>query len=423
MSNRRGVTVIAKIKRDQLDPLRQLFCEIARDPESNAILPFGRVPGVHFARWVILPTGAGAVTGLFPHQLLYASEFDGSTTSHFEQLLDHAQAGMDRILEHCEGYPPREKRSRVDRLTFLQEHSSPFGSLYQSTTGSVSDIRREGMLRDKIQAFLDSRDWRGMDHAAVYQAIRDFADRDPALNWAFKRRIDRGVAWHLEHWGYTVGAVAATIFLLPVTLPLTLVWMVALRAHEKSEPVAVPTGNITKVSELTGYEDRGAQNQLTVIGIVKPGWFRRFTLWGVLRFFYLLVSIGIPFEHGFFGVKTIHFARFQLIDRGRRLLFMSNYDGSWESYLGDFVDRLSFGISGVWSNAIGFPETQFLVFGGARHEQVFKALVRDHQLPPAVWYSAYSNLTVENIKNNAAIRDGLARGLSGAELVSWLQRF
>jgi hypothetical protein len=423
MSTRHGVTLIATILPGRVDPLRQVLCEIAVNAKSNPTFPFDRIHGVHFARWVILPRDAGNVFGDFPEQVMYASEFDGSRRSHLEQLVESVPTGLDRILGHCEGYPAPERRTRDARLQFLAARAKPFGSLYQSTTGKVDDIHNESHLRECIQTFLDSRDWRGVGAVTVYQTVRDFVRSEPSLAWALQPRNDRGLGWHVGHWAFTIATVAILILLIPLTLPLTLIWLAVLRFYETHEPTAVPTGNTSRVRELTGYEDRGAQNQLTILGIVKPTWFRRVTLWGVLKFFYLLVAFGIPFKRHFFGVKTIHFARFQTIDGGSRLLFMSNYDGSWESYLGDFVDRLSFGISGVWSNAVGFPETQFLLFGGARHEQVFKALVRDHQVPPAVWYSAYNDLTVENINNNAAIREGLARNLTGSEVASWLLRF
>ncbi len=38
-------------------------------------------------------------------------------------------------------------------------------------------------------------------------------------------------------------------------------------------------------------------------------------------------------------ISTIHFARWISIDHGQRLLFLSNYDGSWTNYLGDFRDE------------------------------------------------------------------------------------
>ena len=54
-----------------------------------------------------------------------------------------------------------------------------------------------------------------------------------------------------------------------------------------------------------------------------------------------------------------------MIDNGRRLLFLSNFDGSWENYLDDFIDKASIGLTGVWSNTLKFPRTYFLVLGGA----------------------------------------------------------
>ena len=65
------------------------------------------------------------------------------------------------------------------------------------------------------------------------------------------------------------------------------------------------------------------------------------------------------------GITSIHFGRWVLIDEGkpaRRLVFMSDYDGSWESYLGEFVDRAAEGLSAVWSNTEDFPPTTLLVF-------------------------------------------------------------
>ena len=39
------------------------------------------------------------------------------------------------------------------------------------------------------------------------------------------------------------------------------------------------------------------------------------------------------------GVSTIHFVRWVLIDDGRRLMMVSDYDGSWESYIDEFAEH------------------------------------------------------------------------------------
>src|SRR4029434_9514512 len=103
------------------------------------------------------------------------------------------------------------------------------------------------------------------------------------------------------------------------------------------------------------------------------------------------------------GLNTIHFARWVLIDEGKRLLFFSNYDGSWERYLGDFVDQEHIGLTSVWSNTEGYPKTTNLMFEGATDEERFKAWTRAHQIPTQLWYSAYPQLTTPNIGRNARI--------------------
>jgi hypothetical protein len=122
------------------------------------------------------------------------------------------------------------------------------------------------------------------------------------------------------------------------------------------------------------------------------------------------------------GLNSLHFAHWVVIDDGRRLLFLTNYDGSWENYLDDFIDKASIGLTAIWSNTLNFPRTKFLVFGGARDERKFKSIARQTQVVTNVWYSAYPNLTVPTIDNNSAIRDGLATPPSGAAVEAWLQR-
>jgi hypothetical protein len=123
------------------------------------------------------------------------------------------------------------------------------------------------------------------------------------------------------------------------------------------------------------------------------------------------------------GIPSIHFARWVIVDEGRRLIFFSNFDGSWENYLGDFIDKAAPGLTSVWSNCVGFPRTKGLSGGGATDEQKFKAYSRASQIPTQVWYSAYKWLSVPNINNNTRIRLGLYGEMDRAEAEEWLRRF
>jgi len=122
------------------------------------------------------------------------------------------------------------------------------------------------------------------------------------------------------------------------------------------------------------------------------------------------------------GVKTIHFARWIPLDERRRLMFASNYDGSLESYMDDFIDKVAWGLNAVFSNGIGYPRTNWLIRDGARDELAFKNFLRLRQVPTQVWYSAYGTLTTVNIANNAKLREGLSGEMSRVETEGWLAR-
>ena len=110
------------------------------------------------------------------------------------------------------------------------------------------------------------------------------------------------------------------------------------------------------------------------------------------------------------------------MDDDKRLLFFSNYDGSWASYLGDFVDKANYGLTAVWSNTDNFPPAQFLFFGGAQHITAFKEWSRQHNLYAAVWYSAYPDETLVDMQNDIQIRDTLDKQLTEDEARLFLQR-
>jgi hypothetical protein len=194
----------------------------------------------------------------------------------------------------------------------------------------------------------------------------------------------------------------------------------ALRAKEMNDRPAPPGFPPEWVRKLAEREDFQVQNQLTHVVAVKPGWFRKLLLRTVLRTINLLARY--EFNQGDLGgITTIHFARWVLIEDGRRLVFFSNYDGSWESYLGDFVDKAHVGLTSIWSNTEGFPRTKWLIGEGATDEDNFKAWTRSHQIPTPLWYSAYPELTVRNIRQNAKVCAGLVQKPAGEEeLAGWL---
>jgi hypothetical protein len=294
---------------------------------------------------------------------------------------------------------------------------------YVNTTGRTArQIRQEAELRDAIEDFLDrgDHDWAGADLADVRRSVRELVEREPGLAWAGEPAERPGLLARLRELAH---AVAIPLLLLPL-LPLALLgaplYALVLRRHERRDAAPHVKPGEEVVHKLAALEDHLVQNPFTALGHVKPGRFRRLTLRTIL--FLLDYGTRHIFNRGnLSGVKTIHFARWVFIDDKRRMFFASNYDGSIESYMDDFIDKVAWGLNLVFSNGVGYPKTRWLVFDGARDELAFKDYLRLHQVPTRVWYSAYGQLTALNIAQNERIRAGLQGDLTREDERAWVQ--
>jgi hypothetical protein len=102
------------------------------------------------------------------------------------------------------------------------------------------------------------------------------------------------------------------------------------------------------------------------------------------------------------------------------MVFFSNYDGTVESYMDDFINKTGFGLNAVFSNGIGYPRTNWLVLDGCQDEQKYKDFLRRHTLPTQVWYKAYLGLTAIDLERNTRIRQGLeSTSMSEQETREW----
>ena len=102
------------------------------------------------------------------------------------------------------------------------------------------------------------------------------------------------------------------------------------------------------------------------------------------------------------------------------MLFLSDYDGGWDIYLDEFLGGGRTAVIPIWTNLWEFPPTRFLFKLELEYASLFKPFTRRRQTPVNVWYGAYDSLTVTNIRNNGAIREGLFRTLSAQEEERWL---
>ena len=195
-----------------------------------------------------------------------------------------------------------------------------------------------------------------------------------------------------------------------------------LRAKEKSDEPDDSLPDYAVLSEVRSIEDDGDVNHLAAISVMKPGWLRNLTL--RLAFWVINRLAKWQFKPGHFGsLGTIHSARWVLLPGTDKLLFFSNYGGSWESYLEDFITKAANGLTGVWSNTCGYPRTTNLFFKGATDSDRFKRWARRQQRPSYFWYCAHPNKTPHLIRQNAAIRCGLISASTENEAADWLSLF
>jgi hypothetical protein len=221
----------------------------------------------------------------------------------------------------------------------------------------------------------------------------------------------------VESFEETAEAIGLGVWSVPFTAMMVLV-AVRLRLESRDSSQDAPPIDPDVMREMAVREDRVVQNHMGSLVLVKPGLLRailiRAGLWGLG----LVVRVTTD---GYLGsMRTIHFAHWALVSNGSRLLFVSNFDGSWESYLDDFIEKAHGGLSLAWCNGVGFPPVRFLIFDGASHGRRFKDWARHSMDLNRFWFSAYENYTVNQIERQARIADGLRRpSLSAAEASAW----
>jgi hypothetical protein len=209
--------------------------------------------------------------------------------------------------------------------------------------------------------------------------------------------------------------VASPILLVLLPFAVLLLRIHEVRDHEDTRPP-----DDEWADKLASLEDHSIQNPFIAAGRLKPGPFRRVLTTTVL--WIASYAVRHVFNHAdLAGVKTIHFARWVFLDGKRRVVFASNYDGSVESYMDDFIDKVAWGLNATFSNGVGYPRTSWLFFGGAKNERVFKYVLRRHQEPVQVWYSAYPDMTALNLNQNQRMRAGLSGRMDAKEAAAWLQ--
>lgn len=434
MTPQSHVLVIAPLKMGRKAELCSLLASMNSQPgqanPDNQVVPFGQFEQIHFARFAILDDQTlddiHLLYGLprvdYPVTLAFFADFDGPAYDFRAALAQRAGDGLGRIFSCCEGFAPG-----TDLARWMKDHETPAITMYMNWRGrTVKQIREEDNLRRAIEKYLqeNQEEFAGKTPQQAHQALRAFVTREiyrGVITLTTSQRAPFG--WWLRNLIHLVGVPLILLLLTPFLILYLPIFIYQLRSREKSDPEYAPRVSPEFEEELGNLEDYDVTNQFTVLGAIKPGLFRRlllsFVLWLVnytTRHIYIRGHLA--------RISTIHAARWVFLNDKRRMVFASNYDGSLDSYMDDFINKVGWGLNIVFSNGVSYPTTNWLVLDGAKNEQKYKYVLRRHQLPTNVWYKAYPGLAVFDLKRNTLIRQGIEESsMSNSDLRQWLALF
>jgi hypothetical protein len=283
-------------------------------------------------------------------------------------------------------------------------------TIVMTAVGAAAKAAVDVLTPAFIQASEAFQGAQGFFHA-IGQALQTF---DRALSQVFSSFIPA----FKQNWDQILHIVLLGIYtVFAISLPAILVWLRWLErrdTHHDAPPV-----DQHELRKMTRREDRIPQNHMGSVVLVKPGVLRM----AVFRTGHraLGLALRVLATDGYLGsMRTVHFAHWAFINNSSRLLFISNFDHSWDSYLDDFIEKAHGGLTLAWGSGVGFPATRFLVVDGASHGRQFKAWARHSMAASRFWFSAYADYTVNQIERNARIADGLRKSmLTSKEAAAW----
>jgi len=456
------ITVVTEVLENHFIDLEKYLKPIGMDIKNNKMIQFSTLKTLHYCCFIVIqddkpPPGIEKAKPI----LVFEANIDGKVKNFLTELIIQYPEFMHTVYGYCLGYSKAGGALTNDELlAFLLANERGANTFYISYPGQTREIiEYQNNLRSTIETYIDDNRTKliKLQSAEIKQsiiehlnnAVTDFNTKKPA-SLSTLTKIGQKLRPY-SNW-VILGIVAVfLLFVFMIVGEIGLYFIVGLVAayigfllfkeigDKEDSRLQWDSGYIIALQDT---ENRQEQNHLSSIIYVKPGIFRLFTLKTVL-FFIGVVAKLFATQGNLSGIVTIHFARWLVLpgkgNERHRLLFFSNYDGSWENYLGEFIDHASIGLTAIWSNTEsnakldglpgGFPKTRLLgVFSdkwssifpaGARDEQRFKAFARNSQRPELIWYSAYPDLSVKNIGNNMKIHEGI---FSDLDLSAWLKR-
>jgi Dyp-type peroxidase family len=424
-----GLTTIADIKPGREQNLSNVLNQINANPVSNGLINLTALTTVHYVSWVILPELPDR-----PARLLFETHYDGELDAHLDELLEHGLKAFETIYADCGDYPaPGAPSYKVKLKQLLVAGQISPSAYYIAFPGrGVADILNAIEVNKEAQRFINSelrKPYSYIDPDGQHQTtpsgleqltpnqlqerlVRHF--RNPKTDVSPRAPLPSHLLILIFNWLFVL---TWGLFEVPV---LMLLAFFCERAEARNPDTKLDPTRRRADPALYRSLDTGLQNHLCTFKTVKRTPRRLYILRRVLsivdfaaRKIFIFSRLG--------QLSTIHFAKWMVIDgdgprgRDRRLLFESNYDGSFNNYLGDFSDLAWYGLNPIWSNTIGFPLTRWLFLRGAKDIDRFVDTDREHFYPAQVFYGPYTSYPVRNLRSYLDFSDDLAAKIAAAE--------
>jgi hypothetical protein len=399
-----ALTVCANVRESVREGLAARLDAIESDVQDALVA----VKTLHFARFVLIDGPNGHFS-----RLAFESNHDGERGPHLVSLLKALAPFEDLLFGSWEGY------TKGNLEAFVEKHSKGASTFYLGHPGlSVEQIENDREVRQRLETLLDDEvaatDPTGDTAVALRQRLLARLGNTSLVTGPVDRGLPSQPLSTILFGGVILAAFGIFVFTWPYWL------YIESRERKSEEPRHLVEEDDPRLDKITLREDAIRQNGLTHHVAMRPGPFRKFLLSTVMWFLEEARS-KIAYEGQLGGISSIHFARWVMLDDDT-VLFFSNYDGSWEAYLGDFVDKAHLYLSAVWSNTKWFPDAHLLIFGGAAKEVMFKRWTRTFQVENRIWYSAYKDLTVNDVLRNALVREGASGAMTEEQAAAWLAR-
>ena len=440
-------TIILPIRPGHQDALAELLSALdykGQAPQADP-LGFTELEMLHYASLFLYDDPVDGWS------LVFESNIDGQIPTYIEAFITNAQRrGQTElvldIFQKCKGFAT----GTVGELgKYLKKYVQLPSAGYSGCVGrSRNQILMEAMIHDLANTVL-SQLGNTSDAAQAAKEIRSALDTDPKFKgWEMipkgtpagkdllaaqslqsrpkKDGILQGISTLLSS---LVGALTKALIQegpLPVLKALFAVVVFIVMAiwnQLRKEPTAAEDTWRPEPAHLRSQrakEDFFPTNHMVSVVHLHADNTRRWAKWSA----FVLLNMLSRYEYtkGVLGaIPTIHFAHWVVINEHRRLMFVSNYDGSWDSYLDDFTLKAASGLTLAWAHGKGIPVTTFMVLGGAAKGPAFIDWARRSMVPTLVWYNAYPHLSIRNINLNSALRQAIANDRDGVNKGKWLE--